>query len=350
MRSGEDNFVKRWSRQLAFDLPRTKSNAASRKRVLLILLSVVTLVLMLGAFIGFIAYFEFRFAGRWGAILLALTIYGLALGSRRWMKRGRKPPLTLNVHTVRCPSLREGLLRQRTILASLVDRADFEARSAFGIRPEGGIRARLIERLRHRRLWDAVPLPLQNLLSEPEGSWSRERIQRVRLQLEAVRVLSWALQEDYELHSLRTAADMNTDILRTALTHADRDSGIFFVRNWTEIEAQLVPARIYLERLHNELIKRNVTGGTFDTAMEERIEAYMTYAASIGEVEMVAEDLPLGGGLVAEASSEELVDLQSIAAVRYLNLQALRAAVESGTAAGFEEQNAWIAEKLTLHM
>jgi hypothetical protein len=53
----------------------------------------------------------------------------------------------------------------------------------------------------------------------------------------------------------------------------------------------------------------------------------MAYAASIGEAEIVAEDIPLGGVLVSEASTEDIVNLRGIAAVRLVTLQALHNAL-----------------------
>jgi hypothetical protein len=53
----------------------------------------------------------------------------------------------------------------------------------------------------------------------------------------------------------------------------------------------------------------------------------MAYAASIGKAEFVAEDLPLRDVLVSEASTECILHLRDVAAVRLVTLQALHNAL-----------------------
>jgi hypothetical protein len=50
----------------------------------------------------------------------------------------------------------------------------------------------------------------------------------------------------------------------------------------------------------------------------------MAYAASVGDAEFVAEDLPMGNGLVSEAASEEVFRLRGLAAVRLVTLEAMK--------------------------
>ena len=55
----------------------------------------------------------------------------------------------------------------------------------------------------------------------------------------------------------------------------------------------------------------------------------MAYAASIGEAEIVAEDLPIGGVLVGEAPTDVILHLRGVAAVRLVTLQALHSALST---------------------
>ncbi len=340
MAADRNNLIGQWWRQLAFDLPRIGSHAESRKRVLLVFLSMLLAGLVLAAFAGPFLYFEYRFAGGWWGVLWIVVMYALAFTVRRSLKR-RGNMLMLNLNSAPSPSLRDKLIRQRTMVAALVNRAAFEAHwaaSPADARPEGDARAWLIRRLREEGVWEELPLALRDLMASPPGSWSQEQTGRVLLQMESVRVLSWTVLRDYVLPSLRTAAAAHSEILKTALAPANTKESEAFLRSELEIDAEAEPARAYLVRLNNELIDRKVSVGERDEAMDEHAGLYMAYAASVGQAEMIAEDLPIGGALIAEADSNDLLHLRAIAAVRYVTLEAVKAALLSGEMAGFREQ------------
>ncbi len=326
----EDNILKQWWRQLVFDVPRVWTHAPSRRRVGLVLLSMVAVGAALALFWGPFAYFEYHFGGGWAGVMAAVGMYALAFGVRRSLKR-RGNTLTLNLSGAPSPSLRDELLKQRTILATLVYRAAFESKATQpggNVALGGRVRAALLQRLRQRGLWDDLSLALRDMLSEPEGSWSRERIGRVLLQLEGVRVLSWAVTENCELPPLRTASKVGPEILETALAETDGTEPVF-LRSDSDIAAQVQPTRVYLARLQDELVQRGVIEGEVDAGIAGQMEAYMAYAVTNGEADLFAEDLPLGSGLVAEAGSAELMHLRGIAALRLVTLDALRQVLES---------------------
>ncbi len=183
--------------------------------------------------------------------MAAVGMYALAFGVRRSLKR-KGNTLTLNLSGAPSPSLRDELLKQRTVLASARLSAAFESRAtqpggnvAFG----GRVRAALL-RVRQRGLWDDLSLALRDMLSEPEGSWSRERIGRVLLQLEGVRVLSWAVTENCELLRFGPLQKVGPEILETALAETDGTEPVF-LRSDSDIAAQVQPTRVYLARLQD---------------------------------------------------------------------------------------------------
>jgi hypothetical protein len=295
-----------------------------------VLLSMLLVGAVFALFYGPFAYFEYRFGGGWGGVLAVLVMYALAFGARRSLKNQGNTQ-TLNLSGAPSPSLRDSLLKQRTVLATLVYRAAFESKAtqpaATGVAPGGAVRAALLQRLRQRGLWDGLHVTLRDMLSEPEGSWSRERIGRVLLQLEGVRVLSWAVTENCELPPLRTASKVGPEILETALAETDGTEAVF-LRSDSDIAAQVQPTRVYLARLQDELARRGVIEGEVDPELAGQMEAYMAYAGTVGDTDLFAEDLPFGSGLVAEAGSAELLHLRGIAALRYITLDCLREALE----------------------
>ena len=319
------NLFRQFWQQLRFDVPRMTTHAASRKRVGVVLLTILIFVLILTAFLGPIAVFEYKYAGGAGALAAIFIMYVLAFGLRRGIKKSGNS-ITLGISTAPPPSLRQAIFQQRLILATLINRAAFETAKQSENPPnlaEGIARASTIDRLRAENLWDPLPTPIRDCLAAPEGSWAKVGASKALLHLDAVAVLTWMLSPHSELASLRTASKEGGEILRLALLKPDPIADLNFLRTETELHAQQDPAIIYLRRLSNELIKRGVAEGDFDGVLAESAGAYMAYAASIGEADVVAEDLPLGSGLVSEASTEEKFLLRGVSAVRLVSLQAL---------------------------
>jgi hypothetical protein len=263
-------------------------------------------------------------------------MYALAFGIRKSFKN-RGHTIVLGISATPAPSLRQEIFSQRLILATIVYRAAFEiaAQSKTPLRFEVGIaRAGMLDRLRAENLWETLPAPLRDRLAAPEGSWTNEGAGKALLYMDAVAVLTWMLNPQSELASLRTASSKGQETLGIALLKPDPIAELNFLRTETELNVQHDPAIIYLKRLSNELIKRGVVTGELEMSLEKHATAYMAYAASIGEAEFVAEDLPLGGVLVSEAPTEDILHLRGVAAVRLITLQALHnALVTKGTAA-----------------
>ena len=324
-----DNLFGKFWRQLRFDVPRMATHAASRKRVGAVFLTVLFLIIFFSMIYGPIALFEYKFGG--GAVGLAFVVvaYVLAFGLRRsWKNSGNT--IALGITTTPAPSLRQAIFNQRLILATIVNRAAFEIAKRLERPPNlevGVARAAMLDRLRAENLWDTLPIPLRGRLSAPEGSWTKEEAGKALLLLDAVAVLTWMLNPKSELASLRTASSEGGETLRLALLNPDPIAELNFLRTETELLAQHDPAIIYLTRLSNELIKRGVSDGELEVSLEEHAGAYMAYAASIGEAEFVSEDLPMGGVLVSEAPTEDILHLRGIAAVRLVTLQALQNAL-----------------------
>ena len=331
-----DNLFSKFWRQLRFDVPRMATHAASRKRVGAVVLTMLFLILFFSALYAPIALFEYKFGG--GAIGLAFVVvaYALAFGLRRSWKNSGKT-IELGISTTPVPSLRQAIFNQRLILATIVNRAAFEIakQSNSPINLEVGIaRAMMLDRLRAENLWDSLPIPLRDRLSAPEGSWTKQEAGKAFLHLDAVAVLTWMLNPQSELASLRTASSEGAETLRLALLNPDPIAKLNFLRTETELHVQHDPAIIYLVRLSNELIKRGVAEGELEMSLEEHAGAYMAYAASIGEAEFVSEDLPVGGVLVSEAPTQDILHLRGIAAVRLVTLKALQNALSTkGTVA-----------------
>lgn len=283
------------------------------------------MILAFSAIYGPIVLFEYKFGG--GAVGLAVVVimYALAFGLRRGLKNSGNT-IALGISTAPAPSLRQAIFKQRLILATIVNRAAFEIaeQSKSPLNLETGIaRATMLDRLRAENLWEILPTPLRDCLAAPEGSWTKEGAGKALIHLDAVAVLTWMLNPQSELASLRTASSEGRETLRLALLKPDPIAELNFLRTETELHAQHDPAIIYLKRLINELIKRGVATGELETSLEEHAGAYMAYVASIGEAEFVAEDLPLGGVLVSEAPTEDILHLRGVAAVRLVTLQAL---------------------------
>ena len=302
----------------------------------MVLLTVMFLIILFSVIYGPIALFEYKFGGGVVGIALVAIMYVLAFGLRKGLQNSGNT-IALGISATPAPSLRQAIFNQRLILATIVNRAAFEVavQSKSHNNPETGIaRAAMLDHLRAENLWDTLPIPLRDRLAAPEGSWTKEGTSKVLLHLDAVAVLTWMLNPQSELASLRTASSEGVEILRLALLKPDPVARFNFLRTETEIDAQHGPAIIYLKRLSNELIKRGVAKGELETTLEEHVGAYMAYAASIGEAEFVAEDLPLGSVLVSEALTEDILHLRGIAAVRLVTLQALQnALLTKGTVA-----------------
>jgi hypothetical protein len=331
-----DNIFRKFWSQLRFDVPRMATHAASRRRVGMGFLAILLMVLVFLAFYGPIALFEYKFGGGLGGLALVAISYALAFGLRSRLKKSGHT-IALGISAAPPPSLRQAILKQRLILANLINRAAFEMaqQSESPLNLEAGVaRASALDRLRAENLWETLPIPLRDRLAAPEGSWTKECSGKALLHLEAVAVLNWMLNPQAELASLRTASSIGGDTLRLALLHPDPIADLNFLRSETELQVQRDPTIIYLKRLSNELIKRGVVEGELEKPLEEHVGAYMAYAASIGEAEFVAEDLPLGGSLVGEASTEDILHLRGVAAVRFITLEALHDSLSSkGTVA-----------------
>lgn len=320
-----DNLFRRFWGQLRFDVPRMVTHAASRRRVGIVFVAALFLVLAFSAIYGPIALFEYKFGGGAAGLAFVAITYALALGLRRGLKNSGNT-IALGISAAPAPSLRQAIFNQRLILATVVNRAAFEIaeQSKSPLDLETGIaRAAMLDRLRAENLWETLPAPLRDCLAAPEGSWTKESAGKALLHLDAVAVLNWMLDPQSQLASLRTASSEGRETLRLALLKPDPIAELNFLRTETEPRVQHDPAIIYFKRLSNELIKRGVAKGELEMTLEEHAGAYMAYAASIGEAEFVAEDLPLGGVLVSEAPTEDISHLRSVAAVRLVTLQAL---------------------------
>ena len=301
------------------------THATSRRRVGIVFLTVLFLILAFSAIYGPIALFEYKFGGGTVGLAVVVIMYALAFSLRRGLKNSGST-ITLGISAAPAPSLRRAIFNQRLILATIVNRAAFEIaeQSKKPLNLETGFaRATMLDRLRTENLWETLPTPLRERLAAPEGSWTKEGAGKALLHLDAVAVLNWMLNSQSELASLRTASSEGRETLRLALLKPDPIAELNFVRTETELHVQHGPAIIYLKRLSNELIKRGVAKGELESSLEEHAGAYMAYAASIGEAEFVAEDLPLGGVLVSEAPTEDILHLRGVAAVRLVTLQAL---------------------------
>ncbi|QMV18811.1 hypothetical protein GOB94_09050 [Granulicella sp. 5B5] len=319
-----NNLILRWWRQLRFDVPRMREHAPSRGRVGVVVLSIATVAGVVVLIFGPMGWFEHRYGGGWWGIGTVVLMYALALTVRRWMKR-RNETTTLSLARATAPSQREGMLARRKIVATMVSRAAREVGLHAGVAtdaPVGAVRAAQLQRLRAEGLWESVPTSLQAMLAAPEGSWNTETTGRVLVHLEVIVVLNWILKESYELPSLSRGGAVDGEMLREALIgKADRGS---YLRTEAEIARQEGPTRVYLARLQNELVKRGATEGEVDEEMEKYAGQYMMYAASVGEAEVVAEDLPLKGGLIRDAPTADLLHLRGVAAVRMVTLAATR--------------------------
>jgi hypothetical protein len=301
----------------------------------MVLLTVLFLIILFSVIYGPIALFEYKFGGGVVGLAVVAIMYVLAFSLRKGLQNSGNT-IALGISATPAPSLRQAIFNQRLILATIVNRAAFEIaeQSKSPLNLETGIaRAAMLDRLRAENLWETLPTPLRDRLAAPEGSWTKEGAGKVLLHLDAVAVLTWMLNPQSELASLRTASSEGRETLRLALLKPDPIAELNFLRTETELHAQHDPAIIYLKRLSNELIKRGVAKGEFETSLEEHAGAYMAYAASIGEAEFVAEDLPIGGVLVSEAPTDDVSHLRGVAAVRLVTLQALHNALSTkGTA------------------
>lgn len=295
----------------------------------MVFLAILFLIILFSVIYGPIALFEYKFGGGVAGLAIVVIMYALALSLRRGLKNTGNA-IVLGISATPAPSLREAIFNQRLILATIVNRAAFEIaeQSKTPLNLETGIaRATMLGRLRAENLWETLPTPLRERLAAPEGSWTKEAAGKSLLHLDAVAVLTWMLNPQSELASLRTASSEGRETLRLALLKPDPIAELNFLRTETELHVQHDPSIIYLRRLSNELIKRGVATGELESSLEEHAGAYMAYAASIGEAEFVAEDLPLGGVLVSEAPTEDILHLRGVAAVRLVTLQALHNAL-----------------------
>jgi hypothetical protein len=287
-------------------------------------LSIAAVALFLALIFGPMGWFEYRYGGGWWGVGAVVLSYALALTVRRWMKRHNETT-TLSLGSATAPSLRKGLLARRKIVATMVSRAAREVGLREGVAmatPMGSVRAAQLQRLRGEGLWESVPASLQGMLAAPEGSWGAETTGRVLVHLEVVTVLNWALRASYELPALSRGGAADAAMLREALKGKTTEES--FLRTEAEIERQEGPTRVYLARLQNELVKRGVTEGIVDEELEKYTGQYMSYAVSVGDAEVVAEDLPLRGGLLGDAPTADLLHLRGVAAVRMITLAGLR--------------------------
>jgi hypothetical protein len=305
------------------------SHASSRRRVFGVVAILAIIAVICTAYGGGILAFEYRFAGGWWGVGFVVVIYGLAFLVRRGLKRNGNA-ITLSLGSTAKPSVRLEILAQRTLLATLVNRAAFEVGRAHGLAAqlvEGHARARELNRLRKEGLWDGLAQPLRDMLALPEGAWSEQETGRVLLHLEAVNVLSWAIEQRFELAPLRTSHEVRADVIRKALDEGDPVRSINFLRKESEIDAELGPTRVYLARLQSELAQRGAADGDTNPELDENAGAYTVYAVSVGEADVVAEDLPIGGNLIREAPTQDLLQLRGRAAVRFITLEGVRQAV-----------------------
>jgi hypothetical protein len=321
-----DGMYKRFWRQLCFDVPRLLSNAASRQRVFGILIILLVILLIFSAFYGAIAVFEYKFGGGIYGIALVCISYVLAFGIRKGIQK-TGTTIRLGIDVTPPTGLHEGILDQRLMLAVLVNRAAFEAARQSETPPTielGAVRANMLDRLRVENLWEKLPRQLRDCLAAPEGSWTKEKISRALLHMEAVSVLGWVVDPQVELTPLRAVMNPDPALLRRALAKPDPVRQLSFLRSESEVQAEYGPSHVYIRRLSNELIKRGIETGELDQDLEQYVGEYMTYAVSVGDAEFVAEDLPIGNGLVSEATSEELFRLRGLAAVRLITLEAIK--------------------------
>jgi hypothetical protein len=327
-----DGMYKRLWRQLRFDVPRLLAHAASRRRVFWVLITLLVILLIFSAYFGAIAVFEYKFGGGIYGIALVCISYALAFGVRKGMQKTGST-IRLGMDVTPPTSLREEILNQRLMLAVLVNRAAFEAARFSEALPtieRGELRANMLDRLRVENLWDKLHIQLRDCLAAPEGSWTKENISRALLHMEAVAVLGWMLEPQAELKPLGAVLNQGPAPLRRALAKTDPGRRLSFLRGETEIQSECGPSGVYIRRLSNELIKRGVETGELDQDLELYAGAYMAYAASVGDADFVAEDLPMGNGLVSEATSEDIFRLRALAAVRLVTLEAMKEVLRTG--------------------
>ena len=127
----KDNLIKRSWRQLVFDVPRFRTNAKSRRRVLWPAMVLGMAGCVWGLYVGGVAFYEYRFAGGWWAVLWVGIMYALALSMRKVM-RHRGDAITLSIDSTPAPQLRQRVLDQRLILGTVVARGAFEAARRSG--------------------------------------------------------------------------------------------------------------------------------------------------------------------------------------------------------------------------
>jgi hypothetical protein len=70
--------------------------------------------------------------------------------------------------------------------------------------------------------------------------------------------------------------------------------------------------------------------------LDDHAEQYMAYALCVGEADIMADDLPIGGMLIREAETEALLRFRGTTAVRLITLQAVRQIVEEQSKVGLE--------------
>jgi len=321
----DDNLIKRSWRQLVFDVPRFRVNAKSRRRVLIQMVLLVVFSCAWALYVGGLAFFEYRFAGGWWAVLWVAIMYALALSIRKVMK-SRGNAITLSIDSTPSPHLRKKVLDQRLILATVVARGVFEAALRSGAIAEGAernARAGQNQRLRREELWEDLPGGLRELLASPEGSWNEIPVNRALLYAEGVRVLNWLVREDCELADLRLSQTVGAQVLWGVLKEPDPARAINFLRPRVEVQREGHPTRVYLARLTSELVRRGASDGQQDALLDQNVEAYMRYAAYVGEADIVADDLPVGGRLIGEAETAVLLRLRGTVAVRLVVLEAI---------------------------
>jgi hypothetical protein len=265
-------------------------------------------------------------------------MYALAFSIRRVMKN-RGNAITLCIDSTPSPHLRKNVLDQRLILATVVARGAFEAALRSSATGGGGwrdVRATQNQRLRGEKLWDALAPGVRDLLAAAEGSWSEAQAGCALMYLEAVKVLNWAVLEDCELAALRISQTTYPEVLSCVLKEPDPARTNNFLRSLVELDREEGPAQVYFSRLTSELVQRGASDGLRDENLDRNAEQYMAYASSVGEADIMADDLPVGGVLIAEAETDVLLGLRGTTAVRLVTLEAIRETVEGQSVEGLK--------------
>jgi hypothetical protein len=87
MANTEDNPFKKLWRQIVFDLPRARTHAQSRKRVVWVLFAFLVIGGMIAAYVVPMIFVELRYGGGWYGVLFVVVLYVFSLSLRNSLKK-----------------------------------------------------------------------------------------------------------------------------------------------------------------------------------------------------------------------------------------------------------------------